>query len=129
MDELDDAVAKPNYNVQSVLEWCCSNYLLINQGKTKVMLFGVSQLLTRLTYDDVTFTLMGKELQPSANANDLGMTWYTRMAYDKHVTNVVSSCANVLFQINRICHLFNRKTLISIINSLVFSKLDYSSSV
>ena len=92
LDELDNAVAKVNYDLQSVFEWCCSNYLLISPKKTKVLLFGVAQLLTRLPYDDVTFTLMGKELQPIANAKDLGMTWDTRMAYDKDVKNVVSSC-------------------------------------
>lgn len=128
LDELDDAVAKVNNDLQSVFEWCCSNYLMINPEKTKVMFFGVPQLLTRLPRD-VTLTLMGKELQPIANATDLGMTWDTKMAYDNHVTNTVSSCMNILFQISRIRHLFNRKTLIGIINSLVFSKLYYCSSV
>lgn len=88
------------------------------------MLFGVPQLLR----NDVTLTLMGKESQLIVNAKDLRMTWDTKMVYDKHGTNVVSSCMNVLFQISTICHLFNRETLIGIINSLVFSKLYICSS-
>ena len=41
--------------------------------------------------------MKGKELQLIVNAKDLGMTWDTRMGYDKHVTNVVTSCMNVLY--------------------------------
>ena len=40
------------------------------------MLFGVHQLLSQLPH--VTFTLMEKELKPSATtATDLGITWDT----------------------------------------------------
>ena len=31
------------------------------------------------------------------------------MTYDKHVTNVVSSCMNILSQINRVRHLFSQE--------------------
>ena len=40
----------------------------------------------------------------------------------------VSKCIGSLCQINRVKHLFDRSTLITIINSLVFSKLFYCSS-
>ena len=57
------------------------------------------------------------------------MTWDTKMAYDKHGTNVVSSCMNVLLQINRIRHLFNCETLIDIINRFFIRKLLNCSSI
>ena len=45
------------------------------------------------------------------------------------MTNLVSSCAASLCQINRIKHVLDRQTLITIIKALVFSKLSYCSSV
>ena len=45
------------------------------------------------------------------------------------MTNLVSSCAASLCQINRIKHVLDRQTLITIIKALVFSKLYYCSSV
>ena len=72
---------------------------------------------------------MEKELKPSATAKDLGITWDTRLTYDNHITNIVSSSMKALLQINRVRHLFSSEILVKIINSLVFSKLYYCSSV
>ena len=72
---------------------------------------------------------MGKELEPLSTSKDLGITLDTRLSYGHHVTNLVSSCMSKLFQINRIRHLFDKKMLIMIINSLVFSKMYYCSPV
>ena len=48
------------------------------------------------------------------------------LTYDEHIT---SKCIGSLCQINRVKYLFDRRTLITTINSLVFSKLLYCSSV
>ena len=92
------------------------------------MLFGVPQLLSQLPHD-VTFTLMEKELKPSATAKDLGITWDTHLTYDNHVTNIVLSSMKALLQINRVRRLFISEILVKIINSLVFSKLYCCSSI
>ena len=52
-----------------------------------------------------------------------------RLTYDGHVTQVISKCIGSLCQINRVKYLLDRRTLITIIHSLVFSKLLYCSSV
>ena len=48
---------------------------------------------------------------------------------DEHITQLTSKCIGSLCQINRVKHLFHRRTLISIINCVIFSKLLYCSSV
>jgi hypothetical protein len=50
------------------------------------------------------------------------MTLDSGLTYDEHVTKLVSSCARSLCQINRARHVFDMKTLILLINALVFSK-------
>ena len=55
-----------------------------------------------------------------------GYTLY--LTYDVHVTKTVSSCMEQLVQIGRIKHLLDKKTLLLLINSFVFSKLFYCSS-
>ena len=52
-----------------------------------------------------------------------------RISFDEQVTEVVSKCIGSLCQINRVKYLFDRCPLITIINSLVFSKLFYFSSM
>lgn len=51
------------------------------------------------------------------------------LSFDEHTTNVTSCCLSRLSQINRIKHLLDRNTLLTIVNALVFSRLYYCSSV
>ena len=53
----------------------------------------------------------------------------SHLSFDEHVTEVVSKCIGSLCQIKRVKHLFDRSTRITIINSLVFSKLFFCSSM
>ena len=112
------AVIKVNYqDLKLTFELCCTNYLLINPTKTKVMVFGVPQLVSKLP-QDINFTLMDKQLTISSNAKDLGVTLDPYLNYNDHVANVVSSCMRALVQINRVRHLFKREILIKIIYSV-----------
>ena len=72
LNELDTAVAKVNEHLKRVFEWCCVNHLLLNPSKTKIMLFGMHQLLSIIP-QDITFTLMDKELEASSTSKDLGI--------------------------------------------------------
>ena len=51
------------------------------------------------------------------------------LSYNKHISNVVSTCIPSLCQINRVKHNLDYQTLITIINPLIFSKLYYCYSV
>ena len=51
------------------------------------------------------------------------------MTFNEHVTNVVSSCIAGLYQINRTKYIFDKQTLINIINALIFSKMYYGSAI
>ena len=60
---------------------------------------------------------------------DLGVLLDTHLSYNQHITEIASKCLFKLYQINRIKHLLDRKTLLLVINSFVFSKLQYCSTV
>ena len=79
--------------------------------------------------DDLSITLHSKEITSSKYAKNLGVTMDCNLTYDEHITQLSSKCIGSLCQINRVKHLFDRRTLITIINSLVFSKLLYCSPV
>ena len=53
----------------------------------------------------------------------------SNLTYDEHIIKTASSCMSCLGQINRVKHVFDKRTLLTIINSLVFSKLFYCSNV
>ena len=78
---------------------------------------------------DITLSLLGRNLLPSKTAKDLGVLLDPRLSYNNHIIKTVSSCMSSLGQINRVKHAFDRRTLLMVMNTLVFSKLFYCSNV
>ena len=122
------AAAQLTEDLRNIAAWCCKNSLLFNRDKTKLLVLGIPQLLMKIP-DYISIILLSKEITPSESAKNLGVTMDCNLAYDEHVTQLTSKCIGSLCQINRVKYLFDRRTLITIINSLVFSKLLYCSSV
>ena len=122
------AAAQLAKDLRNIAAWFCKNILLINLDKTKVLILGIPQMLKNIP-DDLSITLLSKEFAPFKSAKNLGDIMDCSVMYDEHITQVASKCISSLCQINRIKHLFDKPTLITTINSLVFSKLLYSSSV
>ena len=107
--------------------WCLNNFLLLNAGKSKLMVFGSRQMVSKL--QDFSVNLLGEALVPVESAKDLRLTLDGNLTFDEHIVKTVSSCVSILYQINRVKHTFDRQTLITIINFLVFGKLFYCSNV
>ena len=93
-------------------QWCSNNLLLLNPSKTKLMVFGSRPKHSRLVTPSLTF--MGRELVPENTAKDLGVILDSNLTYDEHVIKTVSSCMPCPSQISRTTHLFDKRTLITI---------------
>ena len=78
---------------------------------------------------DFRLTLLGKELLPVDSVKDLGVVFDGKLSFNDHIIKTASSCMAALRQISRVKHIFRKDILVTIINSLVFSKLYYCSSV
>ena len=85
-------------------------------------------MLTKIP-DDLSVTLLSKDITTSKSAKNQGVTMVCNLLYDEHVTQVTSTCIGSLFQINRVKHLFDKHVLVTIISCLVISKLLFCSSV
>ena len=55
LKDQDSAVIHLQQDLNRFAEWCCANHLLINPTKTKIMLFGARQNLSRFSGFSVTF--------------------------------------------------------------------------
>ena len=116
-----------NEDLREICRWCCQNSLLINPEKIKVLLVGVPQLLRKLP--PVSISLLGKEKTPVSVAKDLGVLIDQSLTYNDHVAKTTSDCLFKLKQISGIKHLLDRKSLLLVMNTFVFSKLFYCSTV
>ena len=70
---------------------------------------------------DLSYDLRTYEIKPVPVVKDLGVLLDTCLSYNQHITETASKCLFKLYQINRIKHLLDRKTLLLVINSFVFS--------
>ena len=107
--------------------WCCSHQLLINPSKTKLIFFGTRQLLSKVW--DIRVPFLDQELTPVSSVKDLGITLDSYLNFNDQVDTLTSSLLSMLCQISRVRHLFTKPVLSTILNSLIFSKLFYCSTV
>ena len=127
ISDSSSAMAAVNQDLRNISRWCAKNSLLINPDKTKLVVIGSAQLLKRLPH--ISLSLLGKTISPVSFAKDLRVYVDQHLTYEVHITKTASSCMNQLVQISRIKHLLDKKTLLFLINSFVFSNLFYCSSV
>ena len=66
---------------------------------------------------------------PVASVKDLGITLDSYLNFNDNVYTFTSSLLSMLCQISRVRHLFTKPVLSTILNSLIFSKLFYCSTV
>ena len=87
--ELDAATEKLEQDLHSVAQWCCENHVLINPDKTKLLFLGTRQMLSRLP-EVPRVVFLGKTLEPTDSAKDLGVFLDPHLTYDYHISFVVS---------------------------------------
>ena len=126
MHDCPTAMNDLNNDLLQYAIWCFNNFLILNPDKTKLIVFGSRQLLTKLP--DFKTSLLGKDLALASSAKDLGVILDPQLTFDEHVLKTTSPCMSSLTQISRIKHVLDRNQLVTAINALVFSKLLYCST-
>ena len=107
--------------------WCFHTHLLLNASKIKLMLFGSHQMTSKVP--NFNLSLLGKDLVPTRFARDQGVIFDDQLTFSDHTIKTLPSYMSSLSQINRVKRAFSKELLITIIKSLVFSKIFYCSSI
>ena len=128
LSDIDQSILKLEQDLLRTAQWLCENHLLINPDKTKFLLLGTRRMLSRLS-EDLSMSFLGEKLKPSKSAKDLGVLLDPLLTYDHHITSIVSSSFSMLSQIKRVKKSFDKETLQLLIESVVFSKMLYCSSI
>jgi hypothetical protein len=126
--EVDSAIGKLNKDLASIAAWATSNGLLLNPSKTKYLIFGSNQQLTRLS-PSVSVTMMGEPIERVSEARNLGLLMDDQLRYEKHILNSVRGCFYKLKVLYKIRPFLNETLRIQIVESLIMSKLNYMDTV
>ena len=74
-------------------------------------------------------TMLGTQIKPVTVAKDPGVYIDCHINFNEQITKTASDCMFKLTRVHRIKHLTDKKTLIYLINALVFSKLFFCLTV
>ena len=116
------AMAAVNQDLRNMSKWCAESSLLIDLEKTKLDNLLGGYFISPYPCQDKTIT-------PVSFAKDLRVYIDQYLTYNVHITKPASGCMNQLVPKSRIEHLLDKKTLLLLTNSFVFSKLFYCSLV
>ena len=70
-ENIDSCLAKVLEDLRLIASWCSTNNLLINPDKTKLILFGMKQLLSKVL--DIRVPFLGQHLIPVSSVKDLSL--------------------------------------------------------
>ncbi|TWW67247.1 putative RNA-directed DNA polymerase from transposon X-element [Takifugu flavidus] len=112
--------------LKDIKSWMSSNFLLLNSGKTEVMVFGPEPLRDRLDY---MITLDGISLTSSLSVRNLGVTFDQNLSFNSHIKLVSRSAFFCLRNITKIRKLLTRHDAEKLIHAFVTSRLDYCNSL
>jgi len=112
--------------VDDVASWMSSNRLLLNTAKTEVLWCSTSRRQHQIPQ---TRTRIGNDYVTTATSvRDLGIHIDSDVSMKSHVSRTVSTCFAALRQINSIRRCLPQQALVSLVVSLVHTRLDYGCS-
>ena len=95
-----------NSDIIEINKWCDENQMLINEKKTKCMLIGTRQRLSRLECKQLSISINNIPIECVENEKLLGVRIDNSLSYTKHVDDVCRSLASKLALLKRIkCYL------------------------
>ena len=104
--DIDSCLTKVTEDLRLIAAWCSTNKLLINPSKTKLILFGMRQLLSKIP--DVRVPFLSQNLAPVPLVKDLGIILDSNLTFNEHVKTLTSSLISSMCQISKVRHLFSK---------------------
>ena len=100
------------------------NGLLLNVKKTQCIFIGSRNHISSIP-DDIKICLDESYISPSKCVNNLGLYFDCLMSFEPHINEMSRKVFGILMYLNRIKDNFNKDTRITVVQSLVLSKINY----
>jgi len=113
--------------ISVVWSWMRSNRLQLNADKTESLWCAPARQQHLIPSSPLS--VCSDYIVPSNHVRDLGIYIDSDMSMKTHVSRTVSSCFAALRQIKSIRRSISQPVLLSLVSSLVLSRLDYGSTV
>lgn len=125
-NDLPKAISNINQDISKICDWSVSNYLHLNQLKTKTIIFGSPPLIKSLDVDSLPKVRVGDvELEFASTVKNLGVWFDQDLSWTRQLNSITSKIHFSLRQLRSSFHCFPLHLRIDLIRSLIFPHLDY----
>ena len=113
--------------VSDVRKWMLANRLMINDSKTKVMLVGTRQQLSKVSVGGIR--VGNEEIASVSTVRNLGVYLNQNLQMDKHITKLCSKAFYKLYKLKRIRKFLSNDAIQTVVHAFITSNLDYCNSL
>lgn len=112
--------------VNLIQQWCCINFLKINEIKTKLLLLGFGKTNLRNYFN---LFLNDQIIEQIDNLKYLGVLIDNKLNFNEHITKCCSKLNSSIFVLKLLANYCDIKMLLNVYYAIVFSHLNYCISV
>ena len=117
------SVKKMQNDINSLSQWCNKNGITVNTEKTKVMVFGSNNNLSKIPQFEIKFGDIA--LQMVTSYTYLGILLDNRLTYNLYVSKIISSVTAKLKQFRRMRGFLNTKAALAVYKGMLLPILEY----
>ena len=121
--------------INEMKEWFSTNYLKLNEDKTKLVLFSKPSVFKKFKLNNNCFTIATKkgeikenELTSISEVKSLGIRLDLQLTMHKHIMYVKQYCIRQLKSWKHIPNFLNEDIKLLFVKQIIFSKIDYCNS-
>ena len=123
-ETIENLYSQMNADLSILHSWCNVNHMILNNEKTKYIVFENSSSNTdALNFLEITYNNL--VIERVNNYSYLGLIINSKFIWDNHIYSLKRSIIPYIFAIGRARHLLPRKSLLMIYNAFIQSRLVY----
>lgn len=127
VEKIKEAVETININLNTILNWSQSFGLSVNAAKSQLSVIGTSKQLSKINYGNIPNVMFnGTILDYSSVVKDLGVFVDNSLSWRPQIAEISKKIFATFHSLKRWKNFLPIKTKISLVNSLMLSKLDYA---
>ena len=128
IEDIDDAKHRISLLLSDIKVWMARRKLKLNDGKTEIIVIK-GNLKNVPVANFGVLNLGDTQLVPCESAKNLGVVLDSSLSFRPHIDSIVKTCNFHIRNLYLIRDFVNKKNLITLVHSLIISKVDYCNSL